>query len=158
MFWTLLPSAKRALGRQKEQGFKWQTRSYSTRLKSLSLGRFGGHIRGTLPRSGKGEASLQEDFGKGAMEIGGAGVLQISIWGTENESYTIEILCETVTFSYGAETGEAYTIALDRHTVVSAGSDRGLMNGFSALLDCGCFAASGAEVPHLRCFCSRTRC
>ncbi|XP_055411863.1 protocadherin beta-12-like [Bubalus kerabau] len=77
MFWTLLPSAKRALGRQKEQGFKWQTISYSTRLKSLSLGRFGGHIRGTLPRSGKGEVILQEDFGKGAMEIGGAGVLQI---------------------------------------------------------------------------------
>ena len=45
------------------------------------------------------------------------------------------VLCERIHFIYGPEAGEAYTITLGAETTVSAGSDRGLLNGFAVLLD-----------------------
>lgn len=44
-------------------------------------------------------------------------------------------LCRSVSFCRGEEPGESYTIKLAEQTVVSAGSERGWMNGFCALLD-----------------------
>ena len=43
--------------------------------------------------------------------------------------------CRSVSFVLSEEKGEAYTISLAEETVVSAGSERGLMNGFAALMD-----------------------
>lgn len=71
-------SAKEAVGedRTRLQSGKLEV-IFNKVKKILSLGRVGGHYQTPYPRSGKGEAILQENFGERAMEIGGAGVLQI---------------------------------------------------------------------------------
>ena len=46
-----------------------------------------------------------------------------------------EVPCRCVSFQIGKEKEEAYTITLAQETVVSAGTQRGLMNGFAALMD-----------------------
>ncbi|MBP3633882.1 MAG: family 20 glycosylhydrolase [Oscillospiraceae bacterium] len=54
-----------------------------------------------------------------------------------SEAFNVEgiVPCRSVSFCYGQERGEAYTITLAEDTVVSAGTQRGLMNGYAALLD-----------------------
>ena len=46
-----------------------------------------------------------------------------------------ELLCRSVEFCFSDETGEGYTICFGENTVVSAGTERGLFNGFAVLLD-----------------------
>ena len=46
-----------------------------------------------------------------------------------------QIQCREVLFQTGEEAGEACTITFGEKTVVSAGNDRGLFNGFAILLD-----------------------